>query len=109
MKALLTLLTVVIILAILKAMLAALVVTLAIALVVSFAIRPRETLVFLITSLLFGLANARPTAFIVVIGVVALTVVIVGALRKSRRRLLLTDGLEHRSPGPGRLDRDLLG
>jgi lipopolysaccharide/colanic/teichoic acid biosynthesis glycosyltransferase len=41
---------------------------------------------------LWYLANARPTAFIVALGVVALTVVIVGALRKSRRRLLLTDG-----------------
>lgn len=109
LKGLLTLVTVVIVLAIIKAALAALLVILAIGLLVSFAISPRETLIYLASLLILGLASARPGTCIVVFGILALAMVAVDALRKPRRRLLLTDGREHRSPGPGRLDRDLLG
>ena len=109
MKALLTLVTVVIVLAIIKAVLAALVVILAIVLLVSFAISPRDTLIYLASILMFGLASARPTAFIVTLGVVYLTLIIVDALRRPRPRLLLTDGREHRPPDPRRPAQDLLG
>ena len=64
----------------------------AVALLVSFVTRPSETLVFVGTLLLFGLASARPSTCILVFGIVALEVVIVDALRKPRHRLLLTDG-----------------
>jgi len=73
-KGLLTLLTVCVVLAILQAIVAALVLGLGVLLLVAFITRPRETIAYLASLLLFGLASTRPGAFI------ALTVVSVVAL-----------------------------
>ena len=91
--------TALLVLAAIQAAVAALVITLAIMLLFYSVTRPRETLAFLGALTILGLANAQPAAFIVTVGVIALAVVIAGAWRKSRHRLLLTDGREHRPPG----------
>lgn len=102
MKGFLALVTVVIILAIVRAVLVALLVALVIMLLYSFVTRPRETLVFIVTLTLFGLASAQPIASIIALGIVALAVVVAGAWQRSRHRLLLADGREHRPPDPER-------
>ena len=71
MKGLLTFLTVVIVLAVVRAVLVALLVGLALMLLFSFIARPRETLVFVGTLTLFGLASAQPIACIIGLGIVA--------------------------------------
>lgn len=83
MKGLLTFLTVMMVLAIVRAVLVALVVALVIMLLFSFLTRPRETLVFIGTLTLFGLASAQPIALI--IGVVV-TVVVVAMVGRKRHR-----------------------
>jgi len=108
-KGVLTLLTALVVLAILRVALVVLVVALAILLLVCLVIHPRETLTYLGTLVLIGLASERPVAFIVTAGVVALAVVFAGARRKAGHRLLLTDQREHRPPEPGRPAQDLLG
>ena len=70
----------------------AFVVGLALALVVSLIRQPRETLAFLGTFGLLGLAQARPGTCIVVLGIVTLAVVIADMRRKPQNRLLLADG-----------------
>lgn len=92
MSRFLTLVLALVVLAILQAAVAALVLALTIMLMFYLVTRPRETIAFVGTLLVFGLASARPVAFIVTAGIVALAVVVVGARRKSRNRLLLTDG-----------------
>ena len=92
MKGFLTFLTVVIVLAIVRAVLVALLVALVIMLLFSFVTRPRETLVFICTLTLFGLASAQPIACIVAIATVALAVVVVGAWQRHTPVRLLTDG-----------------
>ena len=67
-----TLLTFCVAVAILRVVVVALIAALALALVWSFITRPRETLVLLGTLALMGLADARPVAFIVTLGVVAI-------------------------------------
>lgn len=109
MSRFLTFLTVCVVLAIVQAALTALLVALAILLLYAFVTRPRETLVFVGTLLLFGLANAQPVAFIIAVAIVALAVVVAGGWPRSRRKLLLTDGRQHRPPEPGRQAQDLLG
>lgn len=76
-------------------------------LLVSFITRPHQTLAFLGTLVVVGLASARPGIFILVVGMVALALVAASAWRKPQRRLLLTHNREEISPR--RLDRDLLG
>lgn len=95
MKGFLTFLTVVIILVIVRAVLVALLVALVIMMLFSFLTRPRETLVFISTLTLFGLASAQPIALIIAFGIVALMAVVVGAWRRHPRSRLLTDGREH--------------
>lgn len=107
MNRFLTFLTVIIVLAIVRAALAAFLVGLALMLLYSFITRPRETLVFVGTLTLFGLASVQPVLCILVFGIIALVVVGVSAWQKSRSPLLLTDGGEHHSQGGSRLGRDL--
>lgn len=89
--------------ALLKMLVTALLLGLAALLAFSFITRPRETVAFLGGLLVVGLASARPAAFIIVVGIVALAVVAVGALREPQRRLLLTDDREAPT-GEERLD-----
>jgi len=91
----LTFLTVVIVLAIVRAVLVALLVALVITLLFSFITRPRETLVFICTLTLFGLASAQPIVLIIALGVVALAVIVVGAWQRHTPARLLTDEGEH--------------
>ncbi|WP_425992360.1 hypothetical protein [Brevundimonas sp. TWP2-3-2] len=90
MKGLVTLLTLAIVLAIARAALVALLVTLAIALLLSLVSRPRETLTYLGTLLLFGLASERPGAFLVVVGLIALALLVANARKMSDRQLLVS-------------------
>ena len=94
MKALSGVLMLCLAVAALRAAMMALVVGLAIALVVSLIRQPRETLAFLGTFGLLGLAQARPGTCIVVLGIVALAVVIVDMRRQDGHRLLLSDQRE---------------
>ena len=109
MSRFLTFLTVVIVLAIVRAVLVALVVALVIMLLFSFVTRPRETLVFIGTLTLFGLASARPIACIVAIGIVVLAVVVMGAWQRHTPVRLLADEGEHHSQAGSRLGQDLRG
>ena len=88
MKALSGVLMLCLAVAALRAAMMAFVVGLALALVVSLIRQPRETLAFLGTFGLLGLAQARPGICIVVLGIVALAVVIADMRRKPRSRRL---------------------
>lgn len=92
MKALSGVLMLCLAVAALRAAMMAFVVGLALALVVSLIRQPRETLAFLATFGLLGLAQARPSTCIVVLGIVALAVVLAGVRGKPRNQLLLIDG-----------------
>lgn len=81
----------------LKAALTVLVVALALTALLSFITRPRETLVFIGTFALLGLANTRPLACIITLGIVGIVAVVAGAKRTPRNQLRLTDGREHHS------------
>lgn len=96
-------------LAVLRMAVVGLVLALILALLVSFVTRPRETLTFVGTLVLMGVAHSRPIAVIVTLGIIFLAVVVVGHRRRPRRQLLLTDGRRDDPPGPERLDRDTLG
>lgn len=91
MSRFLTFLTVCVVLAIVQAAVAALVVGLGIVLLYAFVTRPRETLVFMGTVILLGLASVRPVTCIVVFGIIALAVVGVAAWQRSRCRPPLVD------------------
>lgn len=95
-------------LAFLKMLVTALIVGLATLLVFSFFTRPRETVAFLATLLVAGLASARPGTFIIAVGIVALAVVALCAWRNPQRRPLLTDDREPPADDE-RLNRKLLG
>jgi hypothetical protein len=82
----LTLALALLVLAIFQAAVAALVVPIAIMLLFYLATRPWETLIFLGTLLVFGLASARPVAFIVMAGIVGLAVVVMGNHRRPARK-----------------------
>ena len=94
--------------ALLRMLVTALLLGLAVLLVFSFITRPRETVAFLGGLLVVGLASARPGAFIIVVGIVALAMVALCAWRKPQRRLLLSDDREPPADDE-RLDRKLLG
>jgi hypothetical protein len=84
-----------VVLALVKAAIIALGLALLLAVLVALIKHPRDTLLSLITLGLIGLANARPMAFIVTLGVVAVTVVLAGRNRKPSAPLLMTDGRQH--------------
>ena len=90
------------VLVVVKAVVVALAIALGLALVVSLIRRPADTLAFLGALGLLGLAQARPVACIVTIGVVALAVVVAGAWRRSKLLRLTDDSsaeTESRSDG----------
>ncbi|RAK59573.1 hypothetical protein DJ021_07040 [Phenylobacterium hankyongense] len=84
MKQVLLLLLGAVILALLKAVLTVLALALLLALVFSFAIRPRETLQFVGVLLVFSVASAQPTVFIITVGLVGAVVVVASTLAKRR-------------------------
>jgi hypothetical protein len=96
MKWLLPLMVLCVALAVLKAVLIALPIALLLVLAYSFVTRPGQTLVFLGVLTLFGLASARPLAFIIALGILGVVAVLAGARRKSGSQLLLTDSREER-------------
>lgn len=91
MSKFLTFLMLLIGLAIIRAAAVALVACLLLALLYFFATRPRETLLYLGSLALLGLASARPLAFIVALGVVGLGVVLTRWKQGSPTPLLCTD------------------
>lgn len=84
-----------VVLATLKAVLIVLVIMLLLALTFAFATRPRETLVFLGVLTIYGLASAQPIACIITLGIVGVVAVMARTRRKSRGKILPTDGREH--------------
>ena len=97
-------LTACVILAVIQAALVALVVILLLGLLISFVIRPRETLAFLGALAAMALVSAHPLACILAAGMISITVVIVGALTRRRQPLLLTDGRKASPSNPNRLN-----
>ena len=87
-------LTLCIVLAIVRAALIALAIATVLALLFYFATRPRETLLFMGTLVVTGLATARPTAFIVALGVIGAAVVFARAMQNRPTTLLLPGGCE---------------
>jgi hypothetical protein len=81
--------TVCVVLALVKAAIIALGIALLLAVLVALIKHPRDTLLSLLTVMLIGLANARPMAFIVTLGIVCVAAVVAGASQKSRRTQLL--------------------
>ena len=81
--------TVCVLLALVKAAIIALGIALLLAVLVALIKHPRDTLLCLLTVMLIGLANARPMAFIVALGIIGVAVVVAGAIQKSRPPLLL--------------------
>ena len=81
--------TVCVVLALVKAAIIALGLALLLAVLVALIKHPRDTLLCLLTVMLIGLANARPMAFIVTLGIVCVAAVVAGAIQKARRPPLL--------------------
>ena len=77
-----------IVLACIAALARVVVVALMIALLLSFILRPRETVTGLLVLALCGLASAQPVACIVTLGILALVAMAMG---RPRQQLLLTD------------------
>lgn len=98
MSRFLTFVTAIVVLAIVQAALAALVVALAIMLLFYSVTRPRETLIFVGTLALFGLANAQPLAFIIALTAIGVAVVTAGAWRRRRGQSQM---IRHRLPRIG--------
>ncbi len=82
--------TLCIILALVRAALIALAIATVLTLLFCFATRPRETLLFMGTLVLTGLATARPALFIVMLGVIGVALVVAGVRRRKPAELLLT-------------------
>ncbi|GAA0655345.1 hypothetical protein [Brevundimonas lenta] len=83
-------LTLCIVLAVIRAVLITIAIATVLALLFYFAARPRETLLFMGVLVVTGLAAARPSLFIVTLGVLGLAVLVAGIKRKRRAQLLLT-------------------
>lgn len=81
MDRLLTLLSVVLLLAVIQAAVVALAIALVLALLYFGVTRPRETLAFVVSSVVIGLAGAHPTAALVILGAVGVTAVVLPAVR----------------------------
>lgn len=86
-------------LAVLRAVAIVLIASVVLGLVVSFVTQPKQTLAFLGTLALSALTVGQPTAFIVTLGVVVLTAVVLHVPRKPRRGVL-SYGREHRPLEP---------
>ena len=76
MDRLLTLLSVVLLLALIQAAVVALAIALVLALLYFGVTRPRETLAFVVSSVVIGLAGAYPTATIAILGVIGVAAVV---------------------------------
>ena len=81
MDRLLTLLSVVLLLAVIQAAVVALAIALVLALLYFGVTRPRETLAFVVSSVVIGLAGAHPTVALVVLGAVGVTAVVLPVVR----------------------------
>lgn len=90
MERLLTLTTLIVVLAIIQASVMALVVALLLALLFAVLTRPLETLIFLGALVMLGFASAQPVICIITLGVVGIAVAMVRARRRPRGQLLLT-------------------
>lgn len=108
MSRLLTLLVVLALLAVVQAAVAVLLIALAIMLLFYVATRPKETLIFILTLLLFGLASARPIACIVAFGVVGLSWVALDARRKTRKAWPTADEVSRPSPNADEIQQNLI-
>lgn len=84
-------------LAVVKALLVAMAIALALVLSYAFIRRPRDTLVFLVTVTLSGLATAQPLAAIIALCLVALVAVLRPRLRRRRQLLLMHGSRSHRN------------
>ena len=84
-------LTACIILTVIQAAVVALVAVLLLGLLISFVMRPRETLAFLGALVVMALVSAHPVACILTAGVISITVVIAGCLRRRRAPRLLIE------------------
>lgn len=82
MNRLLGLLTFCVALAVLQALLVVLVAAALLALLYAFVTRPRDTIVFVATVGLVGLASVQPLAFILTAGALALGVTVVAAVTR---------------------------
>lgn len=89
-------------LAVLRVVAIVLITSVVLGLIVSFIIRPKQTLACLGTLALCALTVAQPTAFIVTLGVVALTAIIVELRRKPRHLVRLTYRRKHQPLEPER-------
>ena len=83
MDRLLTLLSVVLLLAVIQAAVVALAIALVLALLYFGVTRPRETLAFVVSSVVIGLAGAHPTVALVILGVVGVTAVVLPVVRSN--------------------------
>lgn len=83
MDRLLTLLSVVLLLAVIQAAVVALAIALVLALLYFGVTRPRETLAFVVSSVVICLAGAYPTATIVILGAVGVTAVVLPVVRSN--------------------------
>ena len=81
MDRLLTLLSVVLLLAVIQAAVVALAIALVLALLYFGVTRPRETLAFVVSSVVIGLAGAHPTVALVSLGTVGVTAVVLPMVR----------------------------
>ena len=81
MDRLLTLLSVVLLLAAIQAAVAALAIALVLALLYFGVTRPRQTLAFVVSSVVVGLACAHPTVTIVILGGIGVTAVVLPVVR----------------------------
>lgn len=108
MNRVLTLALALVVLAVFQAAVAALVVALAIMLLFYVATRPKETLIFIGTLLLFGLSSARPIACLVVVGVVALIWTALDAKRKTQMAWPKVGSGWHRPHKPDEIQQKLL-
>lgn len=91
MKGVVMLCTALVVLAVLRIALVLLAVAFAITLLFFLVTRPRETLTYLGSLVLIGLASERPVAVIVAFGVVTIALSLCDPRRRSRQYLLLTD------------------
>lgn len=101
MDRLLTLLSVVLLLAVIQTAVMALAIALVLALLYFGVTRPRETLAFVVSSVVIGLAGAHPTAALVILGAVGVTAVVLRVVRSNAP----LPAVEGRRLGR-RLDRD---
>ena len=77
----LTLLSVVLLLAVIQAAVVALAISLVLALLYFGVTRPRQTLAFVVSSVVGGLACAHPTVTLVILGAVGITAVVLPVVR----------------------------